>query len=305
MAHCLVYTASMVWRVGTLCYYCLTTNVPSSCQNVQCFCLDSSWISTFKRLHYRCFAVFEPSKGSRKLSDKSVQQYRVLHRIRSKQPIDPSERKSQILLVHCNHWVMVSNDHDGLINEVQIFDSNNSKPESDCRFPHQVAAVFAFEQESFTTETVPVQQQSDGTSCGLYCLGWLLAKAMNEDPCRLNLSQKVDLLWNELQSQVNPLWPCCRRCGPICWTAWSTINSTALSLKPTWAPENAELVRSSLYPSNAFAECLHWVTLNQLFSAAQHCLYARKCFICRAWNPICNKPTLTAGFVPTACLEDP
>ena len=151
------------------------------------------------RLHHFYTAVFDVNNCNRKLSPHAFQQYRVNHRIKSKRSIVSSQRKSQILLVNCNHWVLVSNDHDGPVNEVRVYNSHKTKPNS--AFVHQVAAVYAFEDDRFTVQSYPVQQQTDGSSCGVFFLAFLQAIGVRIDPTETNISEKVSLLYTAYKAQ--------------------------------------------------------------------------------------------------------
>ena len=142
-----------------------------------------------QKLHYCQTVVFNVNKGHRKLLLEAVQQYHVNHGISLHRRINPAERRSQILFVHTNHWIVVSNDHSSPINEVRVYDSHAG--DADCDFSHQVAAVFGFAQNSFTIQWFPVQQQADGISCGLFAIAFLLGIANGVDPTQVTLSEEV------------------------------------------------------------------------------------------------------------------
>ena len=157
--------------------------------------MDEQYGGTLRH-HYA--AVFEVTKEGRKLSRAAVQQYRVSHRIRSAHATSPHDRRSQILFVHGNHWLVVSNDHKGPANEVRVYDTMKFHPDRD--FRHQVAAVFGFEEDSFTIQAFPVQRQSDDL-CGFFSLAFLQAIGRHMDPTELTFSEKVLVLANLHYSQ--------------------------------------------------------------------------------------------------------
>ena len=87
------------------------------------------------------------------------------------------------------HWIVVSNDHNGLINEVRVYDSHAG--DAECDFSHQVSVAFGFAQDRFTSQWFSLQQQADGISCGLFAVAFLLGIANGIDPTQVILSEEV------------------------------------------------------------------------------------------------------------------
>ena len=75
-----------------------------------------------------------------------------------------------------NHWVLVTNMHDGPPNLVQVLDSLSQKP--DQGFAHAVAAVFRAREPNFSLEWPRIAQQKDGD----YALALATAVCQGENP---------------------------------------------------------------------------------------------------------------------------
>ena len=101
----------------------------------------------------------------------------------------PSVRQTQILFVGMNHWVLVTNDHDEMINKVYVYDS---------LFPHpvptfyvEVATIFRFSENEFTIFWPAMANQPNYCDCAVYACAYLTAKCFRLDPASVEFVNKV------------------------------------------------------------------------------------------------------------------
>ena len=90
-----------------------------------------------------------------------------------------SRRQLQILFVRGNHWITVTNVHQGPENLVYVLDS--LQPHFDNELANLVSAVFRFNSPRFHLQWLDMSQQPDGASCGVYSIAHVLAVCLGID----------------------------------------------------------------------------------------------------------------------------
>ena len=100
-----------------------------------------------------------------------------------------SRRQLQILFVRGNHWITVTNVHQGAENIVYVLDS--LQPHFDNELANLVSAVFRFNSPRFHLQWLDVSQQPDGASCGVYSIAHALTVCLDIDPTLNRFLHKV------------------------------------------------------------------------------------------------------------------
>jgi len=98
-------------------------------------------------------------------------------------------RQVQILFVNGNHWITVSNIHNGPPSEIHVYDSK--PPNYDQYFVHQVAAVFRQDAPEISLVWPPVCLQPNDNDCGCYAVAAAVALAHGERPDTQNFNNGV------------------------------------------------------------------------------------------------------------------
>ena len=94
-----------------------------------------------------------------------------------------ANRQIQILNVSSNHWILVSNCHEGYENDVWIYDSLNSSRKPSPVLVQSIAAVFRFSRQfnHFTTKQHLVgRQESD--DCGIHAIAFAETVCQRKNP---------------------------------------------------------------------------------------------------------------------------
>ena len=122
----------------------------------------------------------------------------------------PVMRKNFIQVLHTGgmHWVCVSNIGCRQKNEVRLYDSlyRGISP-----FTKQQIAALLFIQDSDQIEVAipPVDQQTNGTDCGVFAIAFATALCYKLDPTSLKFNRRAIRahLWNSLQNGYIGIFP--------------------------------------------------------------------------------------------------
>ena len=104
-------------------------------------------------------------------------------------------RKTQIILIGGNHWITVSNCHEGPENTIYACDSLGYA-QKDKDVTHQIAAVYRFSSLNFELHFLDVDQQPDGKSCGLYAIAYAGRLIQKKTVQEIQFDTKVPLAYN-------------------------------------------------------------------------------------------------------------
>lgn len=100
----------------------------------------------------------------------------------------PSSSFVQILNVHSNHWLTVSNIQ-CQNNTIQVFDSMDSKLETSDKFNCQVAVLLNSQSSAVTVECVKIKQQEGHSDCGLFAIACATSLCFGMSPATQNYVQ--------------------------------------------------------------------------------------------------------------------
>jgi hypothetical protein len=105
-------------------------------------------------------------------------------------------RQIQILHKSSNHWVTLSNLHNGPIHHIYVYDSLNSC-RGDVLFVHQVAAIFRLAPPCSELKLIwpSVQHQGNYTDCGVFAVANMTTLAFGLDPSsqhfKISVSEEI------------------------------------------------------------------------------------------------------------------
>jgi hypothetical protein len=98
-------------------------------------------------------------------------------------------RQIQILFVNGNHWITVSNQHSGPLEDVFVFDS--LPPNYEDNVNHQIASVFRLSTNQINLIWPPMCKQPNSNDCGVYAIAAAVALAFGEKPEAQNMNNSV------------------------------------------------------------------------------------------------------------------
>jgi hypothetical protein len=110
-------------------------------------------------------------------------------------------RQIQILFVNGNHWITVSNQHSGPLEDVHVFDS--LPPNYEDYVNHQIASVFRQSTAQINLIWPPMCKQPNSNDCGVYAIAAAVALAFGEKPEAQNLNNSVKYFEEEIANNAS------------------------------------------------------------------------------------------------------